>query len=218
MKKIMFNDRYDLTLKVLNGQKTQTRREAYRMPLQYEHRVGSEDGHLILLDGWCRVAKSAYRVGEEVAIAQRYSELSWDKDFYDKLCSRCERLPQQELAGWDNKMFVCSEDMPHRIRIKSIKVERIQDISEEDCLAEGLDDDCGEGIHPYWWHIDQKKHTDWREISDELARHGFDRHGKPCTYFWETAQSAYKALIDRLDKTMWKRNPWVFVYDFELIK
>ena len=221
MRKIMFNDRNDLTLKVLSGQKTQTRREAYDKPMQYEPRVGYEDGHLILLDGWCRVAKSLYREGEEVAVAQRYADIPMEH-FMDGIDDPTKRYFQEQLvrqsAAYTNKMYAVASLMPHRIRIKSIKAERLQNISTEGCLKEGLDEDCGEGIHPYWWHIDPNRHEDWRKISDELARHGFDRHGKPCTYFWETAQSAYKALIDRLDKTMWERNPWVFVYDFELIK
>lgn len=220
MRKIMFNDRYDLTLKVLSGQKTQTRREAYDKPMQYEPRIGYEDGHLILLDGWFRVAKSLYREGEEVAVAQCYEDaiLSVGEEEWNKLHKWYCIDNLRARPGLHNKMFVRADLMPHRIRIKSIKAERLQNISTEDCLKEGLDEDCGEGIHPYWWHIDPNRHEDWRKISDEVARHGFDRHGKPCTFFWETAQSAYKALIDRLDKTMWERNPWVFVYDFELIK
>lgn len=218
MKKIMFNDRYDLTLKVLNGHKTQTRREAYDKPMQYEQHVGSENGHLILLDGWEKVAKSVYRVGEEIAIAQNYKycigQEYLDYVAEDEVC----KLVMNGHIGCTNKMFVRADLMPHRIRITDIKVERLQDISTEDCLAEGVDDDCGEGIHPYWWQIDYNKHEDWRKVSDEVARHGFDRHGKPCTFFWETAQSAYKALIDRLDKTMWERNPWVFAYSFELCR
>lgn len=38
------------------------------------------------------------------------------------------------MDGWDNKMFVRAEHMPHRIRITDIRVERLQDISDEDCL------------------------------------------------------------------------------------
>lgn len=221
----MFNDRYDLTLKVLRGQKTQTRREVpegiMRMAKMEVRELGGDLAERIK-------DHTPYCYTEKVAIAQSYHELAKilaerggkrTDDKLDKyyLARQSGRVCDTD-AGWNNKMFVKADLMPHQVRITGIKVERLQDISTNDCLAEGLDDDCGEGIHPYWWSIDHNKHEDWRKISDEVACHGFDRHGKPCTYYWETAQSAYKALIDRLDKTMWERNPLVFAYTFELIR
>lgn len=44
----------------------------------------------------------------------------------------------QRLASWSNKMFVKAELMPHQIRITGIKCERLYDISEADCLREGI--------------------------------------------------------------------------------
>ena len=35
-------------------------------------------------------------------------------------------------------MFVKADLMPHHIKITGIKVERLQDISDEDCLKEGI--------------------------------------------------------------------------------
>jgi len=197
MKKIMFNDRYDLTLKVLNGHKTQTRREAYDKPMQYEQHVGSENGHLILLDGWEKVAKSVYRVGEEIAIAQRYSDFRWPapqrSDFQEILHS----------AGWNNKMFVRADLMPHRIRIKNIKVERLQDISEEDCLREG--------IQEYFPYID-------RNPNDRVRTFQYFRDGK-IRHRMSPAPECFALLIDDIcGKGTWERNPWVFAYSFELCR
>ncbi len=204
MKKISFSERYGLQQAVLDRTKPMTRREAYDKPMQYEHRTGWEDGHLILLDGWCRVAKSTYRIGEEVAIAQRYEDC-WDiyqqrweakndpSDWHTPDAILGDTV--NETPGWKNKMFVRADLMPHRIRITSIRIERLQDISEEDCLREGVE-----------------KWIDCYIVSGIM-----ENHGKNNVCF-DTPREAFAALIDRISgRGTWKRNPWVFVYEFELI-
>lgn len=191
MKKIMFNDRCGLTQAVLEGRKTQTRRIAY-MPNGFII-FDDEDFQLKKLDNGqalltlCnnRFETDNYKIGEEVAIAQRYSDIA---------DTHGQELAQ--LPGWNNKMFVKADLMPHRIRITNIRVERLQDISEEDCLKEGIwrDDNVGLEGTTYWYH--------------GLANSSF-----------RTAKEAYAALIDKISgKGTWEGNPWVFVYDFELIK
>lgn len=191
MKKIMFNDKYGLTQAVLDGRKTQTRRIVYT---QNGFVVfGGEDFQLKKLDNGqalltlCnnRFKTSRYKIGEEVAIAQRYSDIA------DTLGQKLWQLP-----CWRNKMFVKADFMPHRIRITNIRVERLQDISEEDCMAEGIwrDDNVGLEGTTYWYH----------GLANSSLR---------------TAKEAYAALIDKISgKGTWQSNPWVFVYDFELVK
>lgn len=41
-------------------------------------------------------------------------------------------------AGWTNKMYVKPELMPHRIRITAVSVEWLRDISDIDCMSEGI--------------------------------------------------------------------------------
>lgn len=86
----------------------------------------------------------SYEVGEVVAVAQRYEDLAdiyQDKDSYLLQLSKvygCNPEDVMKLPGWTNKMFVKSELMPRRIRITGIKCERLQDISDADCLKEGI--------------------------------------------------------------------------------
>ena len=96
--------------------------------------------------------------------------------------------------GYTNKMFVRADLMPHHIRITRIRVERLQDISDEDCLKEGIwrDDNVGLEGATYWYH--------------GLVNSSF-----------RTPQEAYASLIDRISgKGTWDYNPYVFVYDFEI--
>lgn len=100
------------------------------------------------------------------------------------------------LPGKKNKMFVKADLMPHQIRITNIHLQRLQDISDEDCLKEG--------IKKSWWSDSSGKQL-----------YGFGEHDDKYT----SPREAYAALIDKVSgKGTWEKNPWVFVYDFELVK
>lgn len=196
MKKIMFNDMYGLTQAVLKGRKTQTRRIAY-MPNGFitfddeDFQLKKLDNGQTLLTLCNNSFKTArYKIGEEVAIAQKYADLAYEGEFF--------RLLGKVIfeKGCHNKMFVRADLMPHRIRITNIRVERLQDISEEDCIAEGVWKAHNVGLEgvTYWYH--------------GLANSSF-----------RTAKEAYASMIDKISgKGTWESNPWVFVYDFELVK
>ena len=203
MKKIMFNDKYGLTQAVLEGRKTQTRRIAY---MQNGFVVfDGEDFQLKKLDNGqalltlCnnRFKTAHYQIGETIAIAQKYEDLIKNDEFY-RLCGK-NGMPLECIKyerGCNNKMFVRADLMPHHIRITNIRVERLQDISEEDFLKEGIwrDDNVGLEGTTYWYH--------------GLANSSF-----------RTAKEAYAALIDKISgKGTWESNPWVFVYNFYLVK
>lgn len=191
----MFDNHYGLNDAVLNGTKTMTRRF---IP------IDETIGGLVPVSFWdgkvCGshgkpLRKQPYKVGEVLAIAQRYSDLSWDASFYERLKSKCELLPQYELKGWDNKMFVKAEYMPHQIEITDVKVERIQDISKEDCMKEG--------------------------IKDYIIGYGFDGWVNKDGALNHTPdpRTAFAYLIMKLSgKKAWEDNPWVFAYSFKLIK
>lgn len=193
MKKIMFNNRYGLTQAVLEGRKTQTRRIAYigSLPrLDFGICVKPKNfGRATLSYGGVNISHSRYCIGEEVAVAQAYSEFVSEAGF-----NEAEINKLRISKGWTNKMFVKADLMPHRIRITDIRAERLQDISEEDCLAEGIVD--------FESRIN-KAH--FYSITDESATYG-------------TAKKPYSLLIDKIaGKGTWKRNPYVFVYEFGLI-
>lgn len=194
MKKIMFSDKYGLTQAVLEGRKTQTRRIADNAGRLRDITVRQaleevNKGRACLFDEGRPLALSAYKLGETIAIAQKYADLAYDGEFF--------RLLGKVIfeKGCHNKMFVKADFMPHRIRITNIRVERLQDISEEDCIAEGV----------------------WRNDNVELEGTTYWYHGLANSSF-RTPQQAYASLIDRISgKGTWESNPYVFVYNFELI-
>lgn len=195
LKKIMFNDKYGLTKAVLENRKTHTRRAIKLKDGEYVKVVALDNGSFmsyIAKDGkptahvgalempnYVRPLTPKYFIGEKVAIAQKYSE-----------CHRAIWLVG--TAGWNNKMFVNPYIMPHRIKITNIRIEHLQDISDEDCLKEGI-----------------KRKNERYVIENE----------KGVCFYTNDVRLAFRYLIDKIcGKGTWDSNPWVFVYDFELIK
>lgn len=212
-KKIMFNDKYSLTQAVLDGRKTMTRRiikcpETYKgRPVKGLRTTGSKDIRLavemLVYNEECddfvpMYIQPRYEIGEVLSIAQSYESLGMnpeialnDRDgigFYTKT---------KFASGWKNKMFVRADLMPHHIRITNIKIERLQDISDKDCLKEGIyKGQCGSAdthfMDAYYYKGDIQPYC--------------------------TPREAFAALIDKVSgKGTWESNPYVFVYEFELI-
>lgn len=221
MKKIMFNDKYSLTQAVLDGRKTMTRRvckydrpdETYDIVFPvFEPNDYDNDGNIISplnyafgwkndkgdFTGW-NIPK--YKVGEVVAIAQSYMDVDRFHrkgknaaylDYLDSMLPDMEKLP-----GWYNKVFTKANLMPHHIRITGIKIERLQNISDEDCLKEGIyKGQCGS--------------------ADTHFMDAFYYKGDIQPYC--TPRDAFATLIDKVSgKGTWSSNPFVFVYEFELV-
>lgn len=201
MKKIMFDDRYGLTEAVLQGRKTQTRRLIKFHPLdaQYAYKENFPIGGYVaseIIDHYSR-----YKIGEVLAIAQAYKDIACGA-LYDDLKEIVRNRKPETLAGWTNKMFVRADLMPHHIRITDVDVERLQDISDEDCIQEGI-------------HKDNCK-TYFNGYAFETCK---DQYGDVLAAQWyRTPREAYAALIDRISgKGAWDMNHYVFVYDFELV-
>lgn len=199
----MFNDRYGLTQAVIEGRKTMTRRlvdpkSKYEKLRFVQPCIAMEYGlyGYTRNDGWAIIPK--YKIGEVVAVAQSYN--SFYDDTYNPVL-----FPAG--AGWGNKMFVKAELMPYQIRITGIKCERLQDISDAECMKEGV---VG-GIIGYY--VPGIKCKDWSKESYVDTEDG--RTWK----LFPTPREAFASLIDKVSgRGMWERNPWVVAYEFELVK
>lgn len=210
MNKIMFNDKYGLTKSVLEGRKTQTRRFIPKefFTLQWDERddtlvVENEFGDFIDIRNtkFCML-----KVGEIVAVAQNYTACGGFMDDGTPRWDYISCIVGSKNRGWSNKMFVKPELMPHQIKITNVRIERLQYISDDDCLSEGI-------------------------VVNEPKIKGGVKSYYPCEYLkscadkvgwgrvFDTPRKAYAELIDKVSgKGTWESNPYVFVYDFELIK
>ena len=190
----MFNDHYDLTQAVLDGRKTMTRRIVH--PSFFTLSWDTRDDTLVYENDFgdfidIRCSKYCpYKVGEIVAVAQSYKQI-YHQEGLETMHMLVSGM--QNSAGWTNKMFVRAELMPHRIRITNVRIERLQAIPEDECEKEGI------MSHPDFntcWFIDN----------------GRGNH-------YPSLRESYAALIDKVSgKGTWQSNPWVWVYEFELVK
>lgn len=201
MKKIMFNDSYGLTQAVIEGRKTVTRRIEGSILFQgvaycADEILYNEDNDT--LDIWCDgihilSQKPRYTVGEVVAVAQSYNDAT--REFpHLKTTLVGDDITGSE-PGCTNKMYVKADLMPNRIHITGIRCERLQDISDEDCLKEGI------------------------RFIPEIDKFYFEDVRREEGFYFNNHRTAFASLIDKVSgRGTWKRNPWVMVYEFELVK
>ena len=187
MKKIMFNDRYGLTKAVLEGRKTMTRRLCnFKVP-------DEEIGKILDHSPKFLIYKATYKVGDIVAVAQSYKNCGYSPD---KIVWKRDRdgktvlIPLHNDEGWNNKMYIRGGMMPNRIRITSVRAERLQDITEKDCIKEGIQ--FIEAIEKYYYRGER--------------------------FYFDTSREAFASLIDKVSgRGTWQSNPYVWVYEFELL-
>lgn len=196
--------------KVVKGEKTQTRRIVDFA--RYKDRIFIDDkivvcetqnqGDIIVVvncdDARMFTIKPRYKVGEIVYLKEPY--VISGKYIIYKFGSAIGQECDKAGVKWNNKLFMPEYAARYFIKITGVRAERLQDISEEDCLKEGI------VLHQIIrlgqrWYLNGLKDNNNNEMG------------------YETAQKAYAALIDKINgKGTWERNPYVWVYDFKLIK
>lgn len=229
MKKFMFNDACGLTQAVLERRKTQTRRICSTQPPYEKNDIAfpcdwvDEDNPEKdpLYGAYCWVnrdnpfehsgwIKPSYKIGEIVAIAQSYLKIAEElEDCNNASCAehfeKNVRSASWYMGSWGhpgfrNKMFTSADRMIHQIRITKVRIERLQDISDDDCLAEGIIKKWHAPVGRNYYYITDKEVYSTKDV-------------------YNTPREAYASLIDKVGKKGdWDKNPYVFVYDFELVK
>lgn len=190
MKKIMFDDRHLLTKKVIDGSKTQTRRVCKRQVVSFSTRINAN------VNGFFDCEQPQYKKGEELAVAWPYREVLnlFPYGTSRSVLSTLRTLYGDAiecLPGYSNKLFVRPGLMPYRIKIEDVKIERLSDITDRDCMSEGI-----RGYNDvYFWDSPDQSRT-----------------------FFESPRGAFAHMVDRIcGRGTWAQNPWVFRYDFKLI-
>lgn len=197
----MFNDRHGLTDLVLEGVKTMTRRiesgirihgnpakKIVESALEMHKSINADKSRISFGEDIHVEICTRYRIGELVAVSQSYNEIFLSGNLLPEVVKKVWELIEARHPGRDNKMFVNASLMPHRIRIKDIKIERLQDITDGDCVKEGI----VKVLDSFYYFVD----------------------GENGCYF-DTPREAFAALIDKTSgKGTWNSNPWVVVYEF----
>jgi hypothetical protein len=202
MKGIMFSD--ELIPMVLDGTKTMTRRIMKPQPgdrkyggyimdsTDRKRRFGDAffyRGESAVLSHDTVYCRPRYLVGETVYVKESWS--NFGNEFHDPVYRADMKSDGAAEWNWKNKMFMPEWASRIKLEITGVRVERLQDISEEDAIAEGC-----------------KAHGPG--LCTENPDHYINCH---------SARKAFAELIDRINgKGTWDANQWVWVYEFRRAK
>lgn len=142
-----------------------------------------------------------YQVGEPIFVKESFSKLlihSGHQYYYPAHCIR-ECVDRDngfhywadgnpEFGDWESPRPATHMKQEHSrlfLHITKIKVERLQDINEDDAIMEGI------------WNVQEKGSPRSWDIKNAFANS------------WN---STHKKLEEK-----WEANPWVFVYEFEVL-
>jgi hypothetical protein len=200
MKGILFNEQTGMLSAAQSGLKDLTRRlgglqEVNKNPDEWVlDGVDIKNGGLFFVKKGAdrniyqplKYCKPRYSVGEMIFIKESHflmpSGFRYRVDGDTKLWSGVK---------WSNPMFCGEKQSRYFIKIISVSVERLQDISEYDAIREGV----------------------LLMQSDGAGKIYKDYSGKRLSV--STAKESFSTLINKINgKSTWDKNPWVFRYEF----
>ena len=225
-KPILFNGA--MVRAILEGKKTQTRRIV--KPKYSNTHFESVNGNLWeqenvpppekLPDGRTRHTVAAaivrhpeYNVGDILYIRETFipwEKLAWDiQQWLERNGKKANYIYRADIdenkiaKGWTPSIHMLREATRIFLRVTCVRVERLQDITEEDARAEGIKGYFKHKEHGGEWH-----NSDSAPFVGTCNTH-FSRVG------------AYAELWDELYAKRgfgWDTNPWVLVYEFERVE
>lgn len=209
----------DMVKSILNGTKTQTRRiiksketlteyegvlENKNFPFWEEEKLGK---HLFHTEDGEFLTKPKCDVGDVFWVRETFCEM-YDTEDHQELEGnpietfdmgigyKADGKPEHKYDKWKPSIFMPRSACRIFLEVTNVRVERLQDISEEDSKDEGINVFTKDGT------VDK-----------------YDAIGTPWVEMKTTAKFAFKQLWDfiNLKRIPWSANPWVFVYDFKII-
>lgn len=213
-KPILFNT--EMVKAILAGRKTQTRIIApfdkfCTKPFQtgngkwQENYNNNPDPKKEFPGGWNAITnyKSKYQIGDILWVRETFQKLESashkEVDFLYKADVEYHNYFNSDLVVWTPSIHMPKEAARIFLKVTNVRCERLQDISEEDAIAEGIE-----------------KYGPFGEFKgDPHPSVGMMRFRA-----YSKAARAFQDLWDSINakKYPWKSNPWVWVYDFERIE
>lgn len=134
-----------------------------------------------------------FQVGETIFVKETFSDERFGKSLIYKAGNVIEKI-----THWRTASNMKQEHSRLTLRIKSVKVERLQDISEEDCWKEGCEEFAD--------YQDKIKVCEMTKILNECIE-------DPRPHFAVYWNSTHKKLEEK-----WEANPFCFAYEYEVVR
>lgn len=181
---------------IIEGRKTQTRRIVNRTALKWIDEAGFTPEFVALPEN--HLCRYGYP-GDKLWVRETWN--SYNKNFYG--------LPDEEVylykangtdrtCTWKPSIFMPKAACRIFLQIENIRIERLQDISEENAKAEGIElVEKEHGIFPYY---------------KDYSEH-------PNDFVFESPKDSYKSLWEKINGiNSWNQNPFVWVIEFKRIE
>lgn len=182
---------------ILEGRKTQIRRVTKMQPGEGEgyEDLGNGEFAYISNGGMSVPYTCPYgQVGDILWIRESFSKV----EFKDKpILYLFKANPDHQSMKWKPSIHMPKVAARIWLRITNVRVERLQDISEEDAKAEGIDELFDSSVEERW------------------KNYGLEPYNKPLN----NPASSFMTLWWRINgMDNWDANPWVWVIEFERIE
>jgi hypothetical protein len=158
-------------------------------------------GHWVK-NGKTKTGKQAYKFVAKKSTDACYFGARYLDNPPIKICTK------KNEAGWFKcpSIFMKKEDARTWVEKTGVRVERIQDITEVDAKAEGVQELCRFGV--WGWEY-------YGDVSPAKLK------SIRCSTICKTARRSFHGLWDSINKKRgfgWDKNPWVWVIEFKVIK
>lgn len=179
---------------ILDGRKTQTRRIAKVTS------EGCKEGFITPLAGFVprsienHISYCPHGVaGDRLWVRETFSSHIGN---YGESIEYAYRATHDDRYGpWKPSIHMPRSASRILLEVTNVRVERLQDISEEDAVAEGIEQEPGTS---HWKNYDTSP-GGWR--------------------YWESPIQSYRTLWESINgKGSWDLNPWVWVVEFNVPK
>lgn len=224
-KPILFNT--EMVQAILAGRKTQTRRIVKPQP-SYLPYTDSKEGHEKTLKNYIDeglkngAIKGKYQIGDILWVREKtiQNNVSGIYLYGDE----GELTAAFSLFLYKKRPSIHMPKEAARIFLKvtNVRCERLQDISEEDAIAEGIDTFENSLFNEtrYKDYLDGKRRDkEFSKYPDMAKQIGYSHFGGNPWPDWRDPISSFQSLWDSINakKQPWESNPRVWVYDFERI-
>ena len=166
---------------ILDGRKTQTRRVIKPQPLDV---VTYADQRV----WYPEVIKCPYEVGDVLWVRETFT----NSEEYPFIFYKADA--DDVSIKWKPSIFMPKSACRLFLQVKSVRVERLQDITEEDAIAEGIERIKKDGM---------------------LSFRSYAVKHDACVYPYVSFQTLWHKING---PTSWVKNPWVWVIEFEKIE